>query len=650
MKKTSFATRLSLYFTCAISCIFLGIFTYSYLQTEHTIRKISLEKASTLTLAATEKIERMLQKVEQVPLYIAQRLATDEGSGAFRLEQVEKVLAAFVSSQPDVYGASIAFAFGALPNAPLRYAPYYFKENGQLHQSNLAIDTYAYWTQDWYTLPQKTRKAQWSEPYFDKGGGDTLMTTFSVPVYKKDATGKEQFFAIVTADISLKWLQQIVDAIQVYDTGQAFILSRKGVFMTHQNSNFVLQHGSTIYEAAKSRNIPKLWDLAHEMTSGQKGSASFERGSTGQRVEVLYHPLPTSGWSLALFVPMKELLAELNKQTVIMAMFAVIGIVLTVLLVAIVSYGATKPLRQLSKSTRELAQGQLETELPKIQHFDEIGQLTQDFEQMRKDLKTYLETLTVTTAAKERIESELKIARSIQESFVPKKFPPFPEHNELDIFASLLPAREVGGDFYDFFILDEDLLFFSVGDVSGKGVPAALFMAVAKTFVKGMAEHESDPAKILHFVNNKLAEDNDSCMFVTLFCGVFNMRTGELIYANAGHDAPLIIRKVEPITPLVVPKSVALGIVEDMTYTSTHVQLLPEDVVFLFTDGVTEAMSSVGEQFGLPRLYKALENHGTSTDLVSKVHEAVKEHAGAAEQSDDITIMALRWTPNFFEV
>ncbi len=644
MQKTSFSARLSLYLTCAITFIFLCIFTYSYLQTEHTIRKISLEQASTLTLAATEKVERILQNVEQVPLYIAQRLATEEVSGEFPFEQVEKTLAAFVSSQPNVYGASISFAFGALPNAPLRYAPYYFKENGKLRQSNLAIDTYAYWTQDWYTLPQKTGKTQWSEPYFDKGGGDTLMTTFSVPVYKKDAAGKEQFFAVVTADISLTWLQQIVDAIQVYDTGQAFILSRKGVFMTHQNSNFVLQHGNTIYEAAKSRNIPNLWELANKMTSGQKGTASFERRTTGQHVEVLYHPLPTSGWSLALFVPMKELLADLNKQTIIMAVFAVIGIILTVLLVALVSYGATKPLRQLSKSTGEIAKGQLETALPKVQHYDEIGQLTQDFEQMREDLKAYIDTLTTTTAAKERIESELKIARSIQASFVPKNFPPFPERKEIDIFASLLPAREVGGDFYDFFIINEDALFFSVGDVSGKGVPAALFMAVAKTLIKSMAERESDPAKILEFANNKLVEDNDSCMFVTLFCGIFNMRTGELIYANAGHDAPLVIRKTAAITPLVVPKSVALGIVQDMTYTTKSIQLLPNDILFLFTDGVTEAMTCAREQFGLSRLYKTLEADTTSTDLVNKVLEAMKEHVGEAEQSDDITLMALRWT------
>ncbi len=643
MQKTSFSTRLSLYFACAISCIFLCIFTYSYLQTEQGIRKLSLERASTLTSAATEKIERILQSVEQVPLYIAQRLMTEEALGGLRLEQVEKALETFVSSQPNVYGASISFAYGALPNAPLRYAPYYFKENGELHQSNLASNSYEYWLQDWYTQAQKTGKAQWSEPYFDKGGGDALMTTFSVPVYKKDAEGKEQFFAVVTADISLEWLQQIVDAIQVYDTGQAFILSRNGVFITHQKSNFILKFGSSVYEIAKNNNMPKLLDLAHKMSSGQKGSASFERSDTGQRVEVLYHPLPASGWSLALFVPTKELLAELNRQTVFMVTFAVIGIVLTVLLVAMVSYGATKPLRQLSKSTGEIAKGQLETELPKIRYFDEIGQLTQDFEQMRRDLKAYLVTLTATTAVKERIESELKIARSIQESFVPNNFPPFPERKEIDIFASLLSAREVGGDLYDFFIVDEDLLFFSVGDVSGKGVPAALFMAVAQTLIKSMAERESDPAKILQFVNNRLVEDNDRCMFVTLFCGFFNMRTGDLVYANAGHDAPLIVRKTAPIAPLVVPKSVALGVVEDMTYTSKHMQLLPDDTLFLFTDGVTEAMSSVGEQFNLARLYNVLEADSTSTDLVNKVHEAIKEHVGEAEQSDDITLMALRW-------
>ncbi len=641
MQKKSFSTRLSLYITFTITCTFLSVFIYNYLQTERTLQKMSLDQANTLAMATTEKIERILQRVEQIPRYIAYRLTTED----FTTEELKKILVNFVESQPDIYGATIAFAHKALPNAPERYAPYYHKKDGKLHQSNLADDKYEYWLQDWYTLPKEAGKPLWGEPYYDQGGGNTSMTTFSVPVYKQDAEGKKTFFAIVTADISIQWLQKIMADIKVYKTGSAFLLSRNGIFIAQHNNTFTIKFANSIYDVAKAYNAPKLEELAKKMTSGQKGIASLINIETKENVEVIYNPLPSSGWSLALYVPVEELLSELHTQTLIAAFFAFIGIAVTVILVSIVAYGATKPLRQLSKSTEEIATGKLDSQLPKIKHFDEIGQLTLAFEHMRTDLKRYIDNLTTATAAKERIESELKIARTIQESFVPKNFPPFPERTEFDIFASLLPAREVGGDFYDFFIFDEDLLFFSVGDVSGKGVPAALFMAVTKTLVKGIAEHERDPAKVLQFVNDELAEENDSCMFVTLFCGIFNIRTGELTYTNAGHDAPLIVRKDEAIAPLALTKSVALGVMEGINYTNSQIQLLPEDMLLLYTDGVTEAMSPTQKQFGLHRLYTVLEGNNTVNSLVTKVSQAVKEHAGDAEQSDDITIMALQWTP-----
>ncbi len=641
MQKKSFSTRLSLYITFAITCTFLTVFIYNYLQTERTLRKMSINEANTLAMATTEKIERILQRVEQIPRYIAHRLTTED----FTRAELEKILTKFVESQPDVYGATISFAHKALPNAPARYSPYYYKKDGKIHKTDLANDKYEYWLQDWYTMPKKAGKALWNDPYFDEGGGNTYMATFSVPVYKQDAMGNKTFFAIVTADISIEWLQKIIADIKVYKTGRAFLLSRDGIFIAHRSNTFTIPFDNSIYNVAKTYDAPKLLELAKKMTSGQKGIASLINIETREHVEVIYNPLPSSGWSLALYVPVEELLSELHTQTFIAAFFAIIGIVMTIILVSIVSYGATKPLRQLSKSTEEIATGKLDSQLPKVKHFDEIGQLTLAFEHMRADLKRYIDNLTSATAVKERIESELKIARTIQESFVPKNFPPFPERTEFDIFASLHPAREVGGDFYDFFIFDEDLLFFSVGDVSGKGIPAALFMAVTKTLTKGIAEHERDPARVLQFVNDELAEENDSCMFVTLFCGIFNIRTGELTYTNAGHDAPLIVRNGEPITPLPLTKSVALGIMEGISYTNLQIQLLPEDMLLLYTDGVTEAMSPTQEQFGLHRLYNVLESNNTVNGLVTKVSQAVKEHAGHAEQSDDITIMALQWTP-----
>lgn len=184
--------------------------------------------------------------------------------------------------------------------------------------------------------------------------------------------------------------------------------------------------------------------------------------------------------------------------------------------------------------------------MPETRSKDEVGGLTRDFRVMRDSLNDHIRQLTETTAARERMESELNIAHDIQMSILPKIFPPFPTRDEFDLFALIVPAKEVGGDFYDFFQLTENRLCFVIGDVSGKGVPAALFMAVTKTLIKSFAREREDvtPEAILTHVNEELASDNDACMFVTLFCGMLNTKSGEILYANAGHNPPLVIKKV----------------------------------------------------------------------------------------------------------
>ena len=190
----------------------------------------------------------------------------------------------------------------------------------------------------------------------------------------------------------------------------------------------------------------------------------------------------------------------------------------------------------MARATEEIATGNLDIELPALRSKDEVGRLADSFSHMKNSLKQYIKELTETTAAKERIESELKVAHDIQMSLLPKLFP---ERKEFDIYATLEPAREVGGDLYDFSLLEEDRLFFLVGDVSGKGVPAALFMAVAKTLLNRLAERCTDPSLVLTQVNKELCRENESSMFVTLFCGLLDFKTGDLLFSNAGHNPPL---------------------------------------------------------------------------------------------------------------
>lgn len=250
-----------------------------------------------------------------------------------------------------------------------------------------------------------------------------------------------------------------------------------------------------------------------------------------------------------------------------------------------------------------------------------------------------------TQRQKEIIEGELTVAREIQMSIIPKIFPAFPGRPEFDIFAVLEPAREVGGDLYDYFLLDEDHLCFTIGDVSGKGVPASLFMAVTKTLIKSKADISLTPDEILYAVNNELCDDNDSGMFVTEFLGILTISTGEIVYSNGGHNLPYVLRSKG--TPEVLPRmaGMALGVMEDVPYNRARVNLNPGDSLVMYTDGVTEAMNESGELFGEERLEKCLTGltGRTAREEVEAVLQSTRDFVQNANQSDDITMVVLQY-------
>jgi phosphoserine phosphatase RsbU/P len=243
---------------------------------------------------------------------------------------------------------------------------------------------------------------------------------------------------------------------------------------------------------------------------------------------------------------------------------------------------------------------------------------------------------------KERMEEALKLAHDIQMSMLPKIFPPFPERHEFDIFAAMAPAKEVGGDFYDFFFIDDDHLCFAVGDVSGKGVPASLFMAVTKTLFKATAGNGGTPGEILARLNAQICRDNESCMFVTLFCGILNIRTGQVDYGNGGHNLPYYLHQ-NGVSPLESPGGRVLGLVEQSPYASGRIVLGPGEALLLYTDGVTEAMNPSETLYSDQRLEQFLRTNRASAphQIIGDLIGDVKQFAGGAPQSDDITVLGL---------
>ena len=401
----------------------------------------------------------------------------------------------------------------------------------------------------------------------------------------------------------------------------------------------------TIFSVAEAKGDTGLRKLGREMIKGKSGFVPFRSMVTGDNCWMVYAPLSASGWSLGVLFPQDELMEDISRLNRTVLFISLAGFLVILGVIVWIAGSITKPLRLLSKTTEQIGSGNLDVEIPIIKSRDEVGKLADSFNYMKSSLKKYIQELTETTAAKERIESELKIAHDIQMGMLPKVFPPFPDRSEFDIYAMLDPAREVGGDLYDFFFMDEDHLCFTVGDVSDKGVPAALYMTIVMTLIRTKASPGVTADTVLGLVNHDISIDNPSAMFVTLFLGILNIRTGELQYANGGHNPPYLIRAGGDLEPMETTHGMALGIDEDFSYQSKTVVLEKGESIFLYTDGVTEAMNEKEELFTEQRMEKELAvlKESPVEDVINGMLEKIEAYSKGVEQHDDITMLILKY-------
>ncbi|WP_027185430.1 SpoIIE family protein phosphatase [Desulfovibrio inopinatus] len=631
------AFKLSLLILSCTSAIFLASFLYYHTSSKTTLMQEARADAANLTLASIRKIEGTLASVEAIPGL----LAFSYGKNKPTASAISTDLLGFILFNSAVYGSCVAYEPYAFDRDVEFFAPYAYMPGGRPMFTYLSAD-YNYPQADWFLIPKEIRRPIWSEPYFDEGGGNVVMSTYSIPFFREE-DGRKRFLGVVTADISLEWLRTFIKSISIYQSGYAFLLSRNGVFLSHPNDQFIMRE--SIFSLAETHSSKVLRDIGKKMVQGETGFVRLPEFVMGEPAWLSYAPVSNSDWSMGLVIPEAEMFQGLEGLSREVAVIGFIGFVLLLIVVIVVSTSITKPLKTLAERTAEIAKGNLDIPVPKASTGDEVGQLARSFEGMRLALREYIANLTETTKAKERMESELKIARSIQMSFLPKRFPPFPDIEQFELFATLEPALEVGGDLFDFFLLDDGRLLFLVGDVSGKGVPAALFMAVTKTLIKGIAELENSPAEILARVNRELLVDNEALLFVTMFLGILDYKTGELAYSNAGHNPPVLLRSGHNAEWLTVPKALFLGVMEESVYKNASIKLEKDDKLIVYTDGVNEAENQSGAFYSNPRLLDTATNlssegaKGICTHLVATVHE----FAGGAPQTDDITVLTLHF-------
>jgi sigma-B regulation protein RsbU (phosphoserine phosphatase) len=352
-----------------------------------------------------------------------------------------------------------------------------------------------------------------------------------------------------------------------------------------------------------------------------------------------------NGWFLSVQIPSDEIFAEVEMKN---RRFSLIIAFSSILMLCGAFYLISKllntPLKKLTDEVSRLGLGNLDIHID-VATNDELGLLARTFNKMTADLKASIEAYAHEHSEKERLGTELDIATKIQSGMLPCIFPAFPHRREFDIYASMQPAKEVGGDFYDFFLIDEDKLAVVMADVSGKGVPAALFMVIAKTLIKNNAQYGLSPKEVFETVNNLLCENNEAQMFVTATLGYLDIPSGKFTFVNAAHNPPLIKRAGLLFDWLKAKSGFVLAGMEDMFYTEHEITLHPGDELFLYTDGITEAMNRESKLFGDPRLIETVNNHSglPLKEFSEKIKDDIDRFAGGAEQADDITMLALRY-------
>ncbi|MCL1806982.1 MAG: SpoIIE family protein phosphatase [Oscillospiraceae bacterium] len=510
----------------------------------------------------------------------------------------------------------------------------------------------------WYTDARDAGTLVFSDTYQDSFGRG-LTLSLSIPCYGEN----NRFVGVLGLDILLEDLNEMVTQTVVGGSGYAFLLRNGEKIISAPGLNEENEWDMELYLGDHYAGILSA------MQSRQEGTATSAVLRDGEETDmyIIWTTVDAVGWNLIFALPSDDILApayearetieRLTNETIrdmdrqiLYANLLLIGLFTVVIAVMIwttarISGKITQPITELEKNIEIIAGGNLDTVID-IKTGDEIERLGDSVNSMTLELKEYIANIQTITAEKERIGAELDVATKIQASMLPCIFPAFPHRAEFDIYASMQPAKEVGGDFYDFFLIDDQSLAVVMADVSGKGVPAALFMVIAKTLIKNNAQYGKSPKEVFETVNNLLCEGNEAGMFVTAFMGILDIPSGTLTYVNAGHNPPLIRRDGKPYEWLEVKPGFILAGMEDMFYKQQEITLRPGDELLLYTDGVTEAVNNEDELFSDPRLLETVNNYlGLPLKEVTvSIKREIDKFADGAEQADDITMLILRLT------
>ncbi|HWX67766.1 MAG TPA: SpoIIE family protein phosphatase [Rhodanobacter sp.] len=613
----SIASRLALWVLVGATLVVVAGGALLFRLVSQEILEHAHRESGALANDVGNRIQARLDKITDT----AQMLAALVGP---RPDDAQPLIHDAMQHNPDLAGLAAAYIPQSKAARASGQSPFVSRlDDGSLISRDLLQDPSPYWNRSWFRTGLTCVDGCWQPSFVSQSRHLRLVNYSSAIMVGGQAVG------VVNADVTLEWLQGVLKGLNKPPGMEAFVIDQQGTYLANDDPGRIgRQAAPTLLDALEHGDIAPV-----RLTS-----------RTEKPMWVYHAPIQGTHWQFGLAVPETRIYAGVRR-----AFLGALGVgALALLILAILMFAITrrimKPLGVLTERAEQVARGALEFALPAVRQRDEIGRLTHAFDRMRRELAEHLAELTRTAREQQRLASELEIAHQIQTALLPGAHYLDARCSNFELHAVLLPARSVGGDLYSYFMLDDRRFYIMVGDVSDKGIPAALFMARAITLAKALAPRARSPERLLQLLNQELCRNNDGCMFVSLLCALLDTVSGNLVMASAGHEPPVLWGNDAPRL-LEFDTGAALGLDEEATYPVQRLQLRPGETLLMYTDGITEAMDSALQMYGQERMLACLagQEEAGDADPASLLVADVERFAAGHGQADDITVLALRW-------
>ncbi len=480
------------------------------------------------------------------------------------------------------------------------------------------------------------RSGAWSDPFYCSFDTTNLFVSYKMPIYFPVSN---EIAGIVSCEISLLKMKQMLSEIKIGEKGYAFIIHQSGYLITHPNNEWILK--KNLFEKPSLIFKDEIQEIKLKIQNGGRGAYhGISAYLNNQQAWFYFAPLPNSNWTVIIVIPEKELFREISVNFQKIILVSGLGILILFLVNIFVFRRLLDPLARVTQAIQRFSSVRGNEGKSK----NEIKMLAQSLEDWQEKYGLLIKEQSKTVKEKLKYEKDLKSAHEIQQNIIPSGYPAFLEHPEIDLFAVLKPAESIGGDLYNYYFIDNEHLLLAIGDVSGKGIPASLFMAIASTLIKNNSNVLSS-SDIVEKVNRELGDRNPNQYFLTLFIGVLNIRTGILNYCNAAHNYPYILHVDGTLQSLSKSHGIPLGIYKNKSYKSNTIELQYGDLILLYTDGVINSRDSGGTHYGIEKLKSNIQsmNDLTAQEVVTHLLQSIMIYEGENQQSDDISLMAIKF-------